>query len=264
MNNKTWWTSVLTTGRIHLTAVIVAAVAGAAGVAVLVRKAAILYAGTEQIGRNADTIRLISQISASIAVLILTVLVLLLINVLGIDDAENRIAVLRRNNLTAMIAAPMIDILMLTGGSELIQTPMQAGIPSGSSLATICTIVGAVGAFTAHAVLAALVLSFISFRRIILGSKEPPENGKLLRMVVVGSVALQIIVSLLHAACALNALAIGASDSKMAEAVACSFVHSIAFTVLLVIFVRCWQRLAAECDALAADEQPEELSGTAD
>ena len=150
--------------RKYLTTILVAAVAGIAGVAVSARKATIIYAGTEQIGRNSDTIRLISQITAAVATLILTFMVMLMVDVMNNKDKADRIASLRRNNITALIAAPMIDILTLIGASELIQTPMQADVPSGSSLATICTIAGVIDAFMAHAVFGALALSFISFQ----------------------------------------------------------------------------------------------------
>ena len=83
-------------------------------------------------------------------------------------------------------------------------------------------------------------------------------------MLVVGSVAVQIIISLLHTVCAVYTLTGSGAESGIAEAVGCSCVHSLAFTVLLVIFVRCWQRLAAKCEALLTDEQPEDQSVTTD
>ena len=244
-------------GRNNLMAIIVAAAAGIAGVAVSARQATIIYSETEQIGRNIGTIRMISQISAAIATLILAFMVIGLTGMTNIEGKADRIACLRRYNITALIAAPMIDILTLIGASELIQTAMQAKNPSGSSLTTICTIVGVIDAFIAHAVLGALVLSFISFRRILLGSKEPPEHGKALRLLVVCSAAVQIIVSVLYTVCAVNAL----TGSETAAEVGCACVHSLSFSVLLVIFVRCWQSLAVSCEALITDEQPEDESG---
>lgn len=244
--------------RYKLTTILFAAAAGIAGVAVSARKATIIYAGTEQIGRNIETIRMISQISAAIATLIFAFTVILLTGVTNIEGKADRIVCLRRYNITALIAAPMIDILILIGASELIQAPMQAKIPSDSSLTTICSIVGVIDAFMAHAVLGALAISFISFRRILHGSKEAPEHGKALRLLVVCSAAVQIIVSVLCSVCAVNALA----GSKTAAEAVYSCVHSLAFAVLTVIFVRCWQRLAINCEALVADEQPEHGSCT--
>jgi len=239
--------------------IIAAAVAGIAGVAASARKSTIIYAGTEQIGRNLDTIRLISQITSAVATLLMTLIVMRLVDVMNNDTKEERTARLRRHNFTALIAALPIDILMMVTASELIQTPAQAAIPSGSTLTTVCTIVGVVDAFTAHAVFGALALSFISFRRILLGGREAPEYGTALRMLVIGSAALQVLVSVLYTACTLSG-----TESGMAEALGCACVHSVAFTVLMVIFVRCWQKLAAVSEALLADEQPESQSGIAD
>ncbi len=248
-------------------AVIAAVIAGVVGVAAAVWEAVTALRVLAWMAPMSDVYGYVGvkamffQLTAPVAMAVLAFMSSRLAGGIMTDSAMET-ADRRGLNSASLVAGLMACLLTRAGASAFSNTVSQLVTDPDSMLPVLCRTVCILISLMCYAMPVMLVECYFRVDDVQSG-QAPCRWGAVSRTMPACFAAGQILIWLLYTVCSVISLGGNGADG-MNPIIACRWGQSFALTVLLVIFVRCWQRLAAKCETQAADEGTMDESDNSD